>query len=64
MLAAVTNRRAVIQPKAIDSGWTVVPNIWGMVIGEPGTMKTPATGAILHLHRVLRDAQTNLEKSA
>jgi putative DNA primase/helicase len=29
-----------IRPKKHDD-WTVVPNIWGAIIGSPGTMKTP-----------------------
>ena len=28
-LAGAVYRRAVIQPKASDTGWVVVPNLWG-----------------------------------
>jgi hypothetical protein len=40
-LAGVVNRRAAIQPKANDSGWVVVPNLWGGIIAPPGFMKSP-----------------------
>lgn len=35
-----------IRPKALDS-WTVIPNLWGGVIGAPSTMKSPALKEIL-----------------
>src|SRR5262249_38789040 len=40
-LAGVVNRRAVIQPKAHDTSWVVVPNLWGGIIAPPGFMKSP-----------------------
>ncbi len=40
-LAGAVNRRAVIQPKAKDTGWVVVPNLWGGIIAPPGFMKSP-----------------------
>ena len=40
-LAGVVGRRIGIRPKRRDD-WLVVPNLWGMVIGRPGIMKTPA----------------------
>lgn len=36
-LAGVVNRRAVIQPKANDTSWVVVPNLWGGIIAPPGS---------------------------
>ena len=45
-LAGVTNRRATIQPKAADSSWTVVPNLWGGIIAPPGLMKSPVISAV------------------
>jgi putative DNA primase/helicase len=44
-LAGVVNRRAIIQPKANDSGWAVVPNLWGGIIAPPGFMKSPVIQA-------------------
>jgi putative DNA primase/helicase len=44
-LAGAVNRRAVIQPKAHDTGWVVVPNLWGGIIAPPGFMKSPVIQA-------------------
>jgi putative DNA primase/helicase len=44
-LAGAVNRRAVIQPKANDTGWLVVPNLWGGIIAPPGFMKSPVIQA-------------------
>jgi len=40
-LAAVVGRQLAIRPKLADD-WTVVPNLWGAVVGRPGLLKTPA----------------------
>ena len=45
-LAGVTNRRVTIYPKALDSSWTVIPNLWGGIIAPPGMMKSPVISAI------------------
>jgi putative DNA primase/helicase len=45
-LAGVVNRRAVIQPKASDTSWVVVPNLWGGIVAPPGLMKSPVISAI------------------
>jgi hypothetical protein len=45
-LAGLTNRRALIQPKRHDTGWAVVPNLWGAIIGPPGVMKSPVVSAV------------------
>ncbi len=44
-LAGAVNRRAVIQPKANDTGWIVIPNLWGGLIAPPGFMKSPVIHA-------------------
>jgi putative DNA primase/helicase len=43
MIAAgtVTGRQIGIRPKRHDD-WTVVPNLWGGIVGRPGLLKTPA----------------------
>ena len=43
-LAGAVNRRATIQPKA-NTGWVVVPNLWGGIIAPPGFMKSPVIQA-------------------
>jgi putative DNA primase/helicase len=45
-LAGATNRRATIQPKAADTSWIVVPNLWGGIIAPPGLMKSPVISAM------------------
>lgn len=40
-LSSLIGARAVVQPKAKDD-WQVVPNLWGLIIGSPGVMKSPA----------------------
>jgi putative DNA primase/helicase len=45
-LAGCVNRRAIIQPKAQDTSWTNVPNLWGAIVAPPGFMKSPLLRAI------------------
>ncbi|HEY3439464.1 MAG TPA: YfjI family protein [Paludibaculum sp.] len=45
-LAGAVNRRAVIQPKVNDTGWLIVPNLWGGIIGHPGIKKSPVIQAV------------------
>lgn len=40
-LAAVLGRKIGIRPQA-HTDWTVVPNMWAMVVGRPGVLKSPA----------------------
>jgi hypothetical protein len=40
-LGAVTGRQVGIRPKRHDD-WTVVPNLWGGIVGRPGLLKTPS----------------------
>ena len=47
-LAAVVGRQIAIRPKKRDD-WTVVPNLWGAVVGRPSTMKTPALAEIMRM---------------
>ena len=54
-LAGAVNRRAVIQPKANDSAWVIVPNLWGGIIAPPGFMKSPVIQAVT---RPLNQIQT------
>jgi putative DNA primase/helicase len=45
-LAGATNRRALIQPKAADTSFTVVPNLWGGIVAPPGLMKSPVISVV------------------
>jgi hypothetical protein len=39
--AALVGRTIGIMPKRHDD-WLVVPNLWGMIVGRPGVLKSPA----------------------
>jgi len=45
-LAGCCNRRALVYPKRLDTGWNEVPNLWGVVVADPGRMKSPVIEAI------------------
>jgi len=45
-LGGAANRRVQIQPKAADTSWMVVPNVWGGIVAPPGLMKSPIISAI------------------
>jgi putative DNA primase/helicase len=38
--AALIGRRLAVRPKRHDD-WRVIPNLWGMVVGPPGVLKSP-----------------------
>jgi putative DNA primase/helicase len=45
-LSSLIGARHVIQPKArVD--WQVVPNLWALIVGRPGVMKSPALGEVM-----------------
>lgn len=41
VVSAVVGQKVIIHPKQHDD-WTVVPNQWGVIIGRPSAMKSPA----------------------
>jgi putative DNA primase/helicase len=56
-LGSVLGRQITIRPKRQDD-WTVVPNLWGAVIGPPGVLKTPALEeALRHLRAMECEAK-------
>jgi len=51
-LSSLIGARAVVAPKARDD-WRVVPNLWGVIVGRPGVMKSPALSEVMKpLHRL------------
>jgi len=44
--AAIIGRQIAIRPKCKDD-WTVVPNLWGSIVGRPGLLKTPALAEVM-----------------
>jgi hypothetical protein len=58
-LGSVISRQVAIRPMTEDD-WTVVPNMWGMAIGRPGIMKSPAIEEALRpLKRLAATAREN-----
>lgn len=61
-LAAIVGRKVGIRPKRHDT-WLVVPNLWGVVVGRPGVMKTPALQeALKPLRRLDQLAKVEYDK--
>ena len=52
-----------VRPKSKDS-WTVIPNLWGGIVGAPSTLKTPALKEIMRPLELLEaEARSAYEKS-
>lgn len=61
-LAGTVGKQIGIRPKRKDD-WTVIPNLWGGVVGRPGVMKSPALTEILKpLQRLEIAAKEEFEK--
>ncbi len=55
-LSGVIGRKVAIRPKRYDD-WVVVVNLWGIIVGPPGFLKTPAVEAVMRpLKRLVADA--------
>lgn len=48
LLGSLIGTGCAIRPKQKDD-WTVIPNLWGGVVGRPGMLKSPALGEVLNL---------------
>lgn len=54
---AILGRKVGIRPQK-NSDWTEMPNLWGCIIGRPGTMKSPAQSqALAPLRRLQAQAR-------
>jgi putative DNA primase/helicase len=49
---SLIGRQLAIRPKRHDD-WTVVPNLWGMIVGRPSLLKSPALHEALHPLRAM-----------
>lgn len=47
VLGGIVGNRCGIRPKQLDTGWLVVPNLWGAIVAEPSKLKTPTLAAAL-----------------
>ncbi len=60
-LGSVVGRTVAIRPMARDD-WQNPANLWGGIVGPPGTMKTPAISEALRpLRRLAAEARTRFE---
>ena len=57
-MAAILGNKIAIQPKSLDD-WFVVPNLWGLLVGRPSVMKTPALNEGL---QAIERLQSNKQK--
>ena len=63
VLAAAVGRRCGIRPKRYDD-WLVVPNLWGVVIGRPSVLKSPAGRAAMQiLERLESQAKSDYDEA-
>ena len=63
-LGSVIGRAVAIRPMARDD-WQNPANLWGGIVGPPGTMKTPAISEALRpLRRLAAEARTRFEDAA
>lgn len=61
-LSSLIGARAVVAPKQKDD-WRVVPNLWGLIVGRPGVMKSPALSeALKPLNLLEKNARTQHEE--
>jgi putative DNA primase/helicase len=62
-LSSVIGRKACIAPKRRDD-WRVIPNLWGVVVGRPGVMKSPALSETLKPLDRLQALASDLHREA
>ncbi|HSJ04496.1 MAG TPA: DUF3987 domain-containing protein, partial [Verrucomicrobium sp.] len=61
-LSSVAGNRFAIQPQEFDSGWIEHPHLWGMIVGRPSLMKSPAMkAAMVPLRRLEKTAYSSHE---
>src|SRR5262249_48965234 len=51
VLSMLIGRKVTVRPKQHDN-WTVVCNLWGLIVGRPGVMKTPAMEAVIKVLKI------------
>ena len=52
VLGSLLGRKVGIHPKCNDD-WLVIPNLWGVIVGEPSVKKTPILNEIIKPIRIL-----------
>jgi putative DNA primase/helicase len=54
VLSGLIGRRIAIRPKRHDD-WKAIPNLWGAIVGPPGSLKTPAIEEVCRPLKKLAD---------
>jgi Protein of unknown function (DUF3987) len=63
-LGSVIGRKIAVRPQR-KTDWFEVPNLWGLIVGRPGVLKSPAMQeALKFLHRLEADARKANEEAA
>ena len=63
-LGAAVGRRICVRPQR-ETDWTEAPNLWGIIVGRPGAMKSPAmTEALRPLNRIEAQARESGQEAA
>jgi hypothetical protein len=61
VLGSLVARHCAIRPKANDP-WTKAPNVWAVIVGRPGVLKSPALNAGMKpLYRLEHEAADEYE---
>ncbi|WP_022851529.1 YfjI family protein [Limisalsivibrio acetivorans] len=60
LTGSLIGRELKVIPKRKDTSWKVVPNLWGIVVGDPSTKKSPALTAALN--RPIRYLENEISK--
>lgn len=62
LVGSLIGTRCGVKPKKFDD-WTVIPNLWGGVVGRPSTLKSPALAeAFQPLDRLEAEAKENFDE--
>ena len=64
LLSSILGRKVRMHPKRFDKSWVVVPNIFCMSIGGPGSKKSPALSQVMALLKPLEKKARDEYESA
>ena len=61
LVGSIIGTRCGIHPKQCDD-WLVIPNLWGVAVGQPSTLKTPSLNeALKPLKQLEIEAKKNFD---
>ncbi|TXL78257.1 DUF3987 domain-containing protein [Vineibacter terrae] len=62
-LGSIVGARCAVNPKQNDS-WQIVPNIWGAIVGDPASKKSPAMSTAFAPLNPLMEAERQMHEDA